>query len=196
VPNRLVTDSDLIAALTGLFRSTGFDAASVADISKATGLRKSSLYHRFPAGKQQMAAAVVEAVGRQFIDDVLAPLAGAGSADERVRAVGRRLRSFYDSGDSSCVLEVMSVGAPDTGVAAALSAAAAAWIGAFAALARSTGASASAATARSQDAVAAIEGALVLARVTGDRRPFERAIRRLPVLLIQADPHDASTEKP
>jgi hypothetical protein len=41
------------------------------------------------------------------------------------------------------------------------------------------------ATARAHDADAAIEGALVVARITSDKRPFSRAIERLGVILIQ-----------
>ncbi len=53
---RLVSDSDLLERLGLLFRANGYDGSSLGDIAAATGLQKSSLYHRFPGGKQQMAS--------------------------------------------------------------------------------------------------------------------------------------------
>ena len=184
MPSRLVSDHDLIDRLGALFRSVGFDGASLADIAAATGLQKSSLYHRFPGGKQQMATEAVAAIADEFAGNLLAPLAGDRPLAERIAQVGRRLRDFYDGGTRSCVLDVLSVGNPGETAGAALDRAATGWVAAFAAVAREAGADARTATARGQDAVASIEGALVLARVTGDRRPFTRAIDRLPTVLL------------
>jgi len=61
----------------------------------------------------------------------------------------------------------------------ALAEAARAWIAAFAAVARQGGSSPAEARRRAEDAIAAIEGGLVLARVTGDHKPFRRALQRL-----------------
>jgi len=184
MPSRTVSDHDLLDRLGTLFRSAGFDGASLADIAAATGLQKSSLYHRFPGGKQQMAAEVASAVGEQFASGILAPLASDRPVAERVELVARRLREFYDGGARSCVLDMLSIGDPGVSASEALAAAAAGWTAAFAAVAREAGADARTATARAQDAIASVEGALVLARVTGDRRPFTRAIDRLPSVLL------------
>jgi AcrR family transcriptional regulator len=179
VAPRLVTDSQLIERLTDLFGRAGFDGASIGDIAAATGLQKSSLYHRFPGGKQQMAAEVAAAVGDQFATSILVPLDTDEPLEERIRTVGRNLDAFYDSGARYCLLDMLSVGEPGPDARANLAAAAAGWIGAFTAVAREAGADTATAIARAQDAVASIEGALVVARVTGDQRPFSRAIERL-----------------
>ena len=65
-----------------------------------------------------------------------------------------------------------------------LQAAAEGWIAAFAGIATAEGAGPAEARNRAEDAVAAIEGALVLARVTGNRAPFARALERLPSVLL------------
>lgn len=183
---RLVTDSELIERLTDLFRRAGFDGASLGDIAEATGLQKSSLYHRFPGGKQQMAAEVAAAVGEHFATSTLAPLGTDEPLEERLRAVGRNLDAFYESGARNCLLDMLSIGEPGPDASAKLAAAASAWIGAFAAVAREAGADTPTSIARAQDAVAGIEGSLVLARLTGDKRPFSRAIERLGDVLIAA----------
>ena len=188
MPPRLVTDAQLVDRLSALFRTAGYDGASIGDIALATGLQKSSLYHRFPGGKQQMAAEVAAAAGAHFATAVLAPLDGDAPLAERIRAVGRNLEAFYEGGARGCVLDMLSVGEPGADASAGLAAAAEGWIGAFAAAAREAGADTATSIARAQDAVAAIEGSLVVARVTGDRRPFSRAIERLGDVLIGRTP--------
>jgi len=56
-----IEDDDLICKLTDVFRNVGYDGASLAVLADATGLKKASLYHRFPGGKEQMAEEVFKA---------------------------------------------------------------------------------------------------------------------------------------
>ena len=168
--------------MTGLFRDRGFEAASLTDIARATGLQ-SSLYHRFPGGKQQMAAEVVDRVGERF---------GRPARSARRRrtdsesgsAVGAKLAEFYENGRRSCLLDVLSLGDAGAETAGRLNSGANAWVDAFATVARLGGADGAEALAQAQDAVAAIEGGLVLARVTGDNRAFLRSIERLADVLL------------
>lgn len=175
---------DLFDRLGLLFRDAGYDGSSLGDIASTTGLQKSSLYHRFPGGKQQMAQEVAAATGEHFAREVLAPLRGEGSARARLAEVSRRLRQFYDSGRRSCLLDTLSIGDPGAEAIVGLGLAAEGWIEAFADLARADGAGRAEARRRAEDAVAAIEGALVLARVTGNLQPFTRSLERLPSILL------------
>ena len=194
MPSRLVAEDDLLARLTDVFRTVGFDGASLNVLSVATGLQKSSLYHRFPGGKMQMATEVLERLGNEAVKHALAPLNAEGPMKKRIEQVGRALATFYEAGAKSCLLETMSIGGAGRDSDVALAAAANRWIDAFARVAASSGVKPAVARARAQDAVAAIEGALVLARVTNDRRPFARAIERLPAVLL-GDSDDATFGK-
>ena len=186
MPSRSVSDEVLLERLTDVFRSVGFDGASLAALASATGLRKSSLYHRFPGGKAQMAAEVAQRLSTLIATTAMAPLDTSAPIVADVREVGRRLTAFYEAGAKSCLLEAMSlgVGAAGADAAHALAGAANRWIEAFARVAITAGATSELATARAEDAIAAIEGALVLARVTGNTAPFARAIDRLPHALL------------
>ncbi len=184
MPARSLTDTDLVDRLSGLFRDVGYDAASLQEISAVVGLQKSSLYHRFPGGKQEMASAVVQAIALRMGDVVLAPLAGPGTPAQRLAAVAANLAEFYEGGRRSCILEALSIGTVGTDAGNRLRAGALAWTEAFASLASEVGADAPTARVRAEDAIAAIEGALVLVRVTGETAPFERALTRLPQILL------------
>jgi TetR/AcrR family transcriptional repressor of lmrAB and yxaGH operons len=173
---RLVTDTQLIDRLSDLFRRVGYDGASLGAIAMATGLQKSSLYHRFPGGKQQMAAEASASVIDEFAASVLAPIGSDAPLEDRVAAIAANLDRFYDGGTRYCLVDMLSIGDPGSDAASNLAAAVAAWIAVFASLAREAGADDVTARARAEDAVATIEGALVVARVTGDRSAFRRAV--------------------
>lgn len=64
---------DILASLAEVFRAHGYEGATLARISDATGLGKGSLYNFFPGGKEQMADEVLAAIDRWFADNIYAP---------------------------------------------------------------------------------------------------------------------------
>lgn len=192
MPPRSIEDTDLLARLAVLFRQLGYEGASLAVIAEVTGLQKSSLYSRFPGGKQQMAADVAAAVSVVFATELLAPLRSEQPLGVRVEQVAANLHAFYRGGALSCLLDMLSFGDPGPAATKQLNTAAAYWIESFATVARAAGASPVEALVRAQDAIAGIEGGLVLARVTGESEAFGRALGRLPELLLDS----ASTPDP
>ncbi len=55
MPAPLLPREEVLDRLAAAFRRDGYDGASIARLSAATGLGKASLYHYFPGGKQDMA---------------------------------------------------------------------------------------------------------------------------------------------
>ena len=49
---------EAVASMSEIFRRYGYEGASLKRLSDASGLGRSSLYHHFPNGKEDMAAAV------------------------------------------------------------------------------------------------------------------------------------------
>ncbi len=178
-----VKDDTLLDALLGVFCMHGYEGASLSLISEATGLQRASLYHRFPGGKAEMAVAVLARVHAQFSEHVLAPLFEAGDPILRVARTAERLSAFYGRGARSCLLETLSLGEPDPVVRDAVERCFEAVLGAFSAVAREAGATRTAARRRAEEAVARYQGALVLARGSGDLKPFQRALAALPELI-------------
>lgn len=178
-------DDKLLGTITDLFRNQGYDGTSLSRIMKATGLVKASLYHRFSGGKEEMAATVMDRVVGEFASNLLAPLNESGDPAERLRETGERLRKFYGSGKKSCLLDTLTLNRETPFVKARAKAALEFWIDSFARFAaESSGLSPVLAIERAQDAVSALEGGLVIARVSGNRAPFMRAIESLPERLM------------
>ena len=184
MPARKIDQDDLLNKLTDVFRLHGYEGASLSRIAEATGLGRASLYHRFPGGKREMAEAVLARADAWFESHILAPLSGPAEPAQRVREMAKRLNGFYSGGRHSCLLDSLSLGAAGHhGVRAHVQQSFAGWRGALAAVARSSGLSRADAGRRAEDALVRIQGALVLARATGETKPFARALETLPELL-------------
>src|SRR5678815_2126642 len=79
-----MSKDEVIAILVETFRRDGYDGASIATLSKATGLGKSSLYHYFPGGKVDMATQVLAAVQDWIERRMVATLTGGGTPRARL----------------------------------------------------------------------------------------------------------------
>jgi AcrR family transcriptional regulator len=183
MPANRVSDEELLGRIAEVFRLNGYEGASIRLLSRATGLERASLYHRFPDGKEQMAAAVVGETCQWFEQNVFLPLKVQGNPAGKVRRVATNLRDFYRRGTLGCVLDTMTLGDGPAAVRSMIRTAYAAWLDAFEGVAREAGISGSAARSRAQQALVEIEGSLVVARVAGDSKPFVRVLRNLPNLL-------------
>ena len=181
--HRTISDEDFLAKALDLFRTYGFDGVSIKDLADAAGLEKASLYYRYPGGKDEIAMAVANDVVTWFETNVFKPLAGAGSPRKRVVSVAERLREFYRNGTKSCVTDVLSIRGGPEALRTAVKGAMQAWISSFADIAKQSGLTPALARSRGEEAIARLQGSLVIARVLGDKTPFERLLRVLPDLL-------------
>ncbi len=182
MPNVTIDDDQLLDGLIEVFCRYGYEGASLTRISAATKLQRSSLYHRFPAGKDEIALAVLGRVDRIF-EQILAPLAEPGDPSERVAKMAKGLSKFYKEGRRSCLLDTLSLGGSNDAVYKHVKRSFEAWLNAMAAVARAAKVPSAIARQRAKEALIRIEGSLVLARATGDTRPFKRVLRSLPGLL-------------
>ncbi|OFW99753.1 MAG: hypothetical protein A3E78_07155 [Alphaproteobacteria bacterium RIFCSPHIGHO2_12_FULL_63_12] len=180
-----IDDEDLLARLAEVFRDVGYAAASLSDLSAASGLQRASLYHRFPGGKEQMAQEVLAAALARFSEKILAPLAGGGTPAARLKIAAANLDKYYASGRKSCLLNLFAAPGVEGGpFAPAIKSAFEALIAAFAALAREDGRSAAQARRRAARAVMLLQGSLVLSRGLGKSDPFKSVLADLPEDLL------------
>src|SRR5271168_3046543 len=166
---------EVVARITETFQAYGFDGASLAKISEVTGLIKASLYWRFPSGKEAMADAALKAVGEHFAKYVLKPVDEPGPLRERIAQIAERLREFYGNGKKECLLDTLTFAGSPPRIRKHAKRNFEFWESKFQALALEGGLGAAAARRAAQDAIAGLEGGLVLARVTGDVQAFRRA---------------------
>ncbi|MBF6173939.1 TetR/AcrR family transcriptional regulator [Nocardia blacklockiae] len=178
-----IDEPALLGQLVSVFRDKGFVGAALTDLTQASGLQRASLYHRYPGGKEQMAEAVLDQVGERF-RWILAPLAEDEDVERGVCETADRLGDFYGAGTLACVLESMTLGGAPQSVRDHARSLAQAWIDAMAHASRRAGHSPAEAKRAAREAFLRIEGALVLARVTGDTDAFIETLALLPSLLL------------
>jgi AcrR family transcriptional regulator len=176
--------ADLLPLLGEVFRAYGYEGATLALITEATGLGKGSLYHFFPGGKQQMAAEVLDEIDRWFEVNVFAPLRDSDDPGRAVAAMIKAVDDYFRSGSRVCLVGVIALGASRDTFAAQVHEYFARWHDALAAVLRRLGFSAGVARQRAEDALLTIQGALVLARARNDGGIFRRALSDLTARLL------------
>lgn len=181
----LMSKEEAIAQLLTVFRQYGYDGATLARLSAATGLGKASLYHHFPKGKEEMAATVLNYINNWMSERILTPLRSSGEPVERIHVMSKNVNEFYDRGQQACLLAVLSLGESKDLFQAQIQTALKDWIDTLAQVLIEAGIERSLARQRAEDAILQIQGALVLARGLGDTAPFKRVLQRLPEELLE-----------
>ncbi|WP_017300578.1 TetR/AcrR family transcriptional regulator [Nodosilinea nodulosa] len=169
-----------VPPLLDLFRQYGYDGVSLSKISEATGLGKASLYHHFPGGKDDMVETVLAALDQWLQDTAVDALAVEGDALTRLGRMGDRIQSAYSHGEKPCMLAALMLGSAKDDFQPQVQRMLQRWMGAIAAVLVASGMDETLAQERSEDALIAIQGALIMARALDDPAVFERTMQRLP----------------
>jgi TetR/AcrR family transcriptional repressor of lmrAB and yxaGH operons len=171
--------SEIVARLFVVFRDCGYEGASITGLSRATGLGKSSLYHHFPGGKEQMAEAVLE-FGKTFITKSVAEVAHSSEPLKiRVRKIIAAFNELYANGLNSCVWGRLAGSETSPRARKTHKQIFLVWTRAVADLAREAGMSEKGARHFSEDWLARLQGSLILRAATGDKSPYERTMASL-----------------
>jgi AcrR family transcriptional regulator len=174
---QIIDDVTLIEALFDVFRNRGYEGATLAILSEMTGLKKSSLYHRFPAGKEDMVKAVVQHVTRQLNELILEPLRdNSVSPKERFDQMLVTISAFYNDGKKNCLLNVLNLGETKPEIKAILYNDYNSWLTALINLGKEAGMKAQEANLRALHFLIVVEGALVVQRVTSDETTFKNSM--------------------
>ena len=186
---RMVAEkADVIAPLAEVFREHGYEGASLALIGKATGLGKGSLYHFFPNGKEEMVRAVLDEIGQ---DAVYSPLRNESDVNGAIRAMLASTDQYFRSGRRVCLVGALAVANTRDLFAQAIRGYFVAWVDALQSALVRQGRSSEQSRILAEEAVLAIQGAIVLSRAMDDPAVFQRAIDQLRIrLVIENDTSD------
>lgn len=169
----------MVPLLAEVFREHGYEGASLALIGRATGLGKGSLYHLFPNGKEQMAAEVLAEIDAWFEQNVFSPLRDEPDPRRAIRLTLARMDAYFQSGRRVCLVGSFALSDTRDQFAERVRGYFAGWVAALAAALVRAGHGTPEATGLAEDAVAGVQGALVLARALGDAGAFSRALDRI-----------------
>lgn len=176
-----------VPQLLTVFQQYGYEGATLAKLSEATGLGRASLYHHFPKGKEEMAASVLDYLNQGLQENILAPLHSDRPPADRVRAMNKNIDAFYHQGEQACLLALLSVGEAHDLFQHRIQQALNLWINSLAQVAIEAGVNSKIAHQRAEDAVLQIQGALVLSRGLNNTAIFKRVLNRLPEMLLSSE---------
>lgn len=168
--------AELLNQLSEVFRAHGYEGATLALISQATGLGKGSLYNYFPGGKEQMAEEVLAAIDQWFVDHIYKPLRATSDPAKGIADMFTAVDNYFRSGQRVCLVGVIALGASRDIFGERVKVYFAGWVDALATALRRLGDERTVARRKSEQAVLEIQGALVLARALDDPKLFARAL--------------------
>ncbi len=153
-------------------------------IAAATGLGKASLYHYFPAGKRQMAAAVLDSVTAWFEANLFKPLESVHPPRQRITSMLATLDRYYDNGQVACLPALFAMSNEREMFREAIRQFFLRWVAGLSQTLTDSGLARDIAQRRAHDAVERIQGALVLSRAFANGRTFEAMAAELPDQLL------------
>lgn len=167
---------NLVSAAMRLFRRQGYASSGLQQILAESGAPKGSLYHYFPGGKESLAEAAIDLAGERVRDMLAGHAARHASPKPFLRAYARTMADWMEESDfrSGCpIATTLLETAPDApAITEAGLRAVDGWIEVVAEVLARGGLGTRAARRRAQLVVAAMEGALLLARVRRSTRPI------------------------
>jgi AcrR family transcriptional regulator len=176
-----------LPALAEAFREHGFEGASLARLSAATGLGRGSLYNFFPGGKEEMASAVLADVDEWFTTGVFRPLRAAAAGDPA--AVGDMfdaVTGYFRSGRRVCLQGAFALGRERDRFAGTIRGYFDEWIASLAAALVTAGTLEAEARAVALETVAAIQGGIVLSRALDQPEIFTETVERQRARVLSA----------
>jgi TetR/AcrR family transcriptional repressor of lmrAB and yxaGH operons len=166
----------MLEASIDLMRKSGLSGAGINEIVRASGAPKGSVYHFFPAGKQQIAAEALDAYAERVQAFLEAALANGASPAAKVRALfeafARRAEDAHF--ERSCAIGTVSLDldAEVAGLREVLERALEGWI---AVVAQHLGGEPRQVRSFAGLVITTIEGAYVRARAEASSRAFREA---------------------
>src|SRR5258705_1539165 len=103
--------ADVLPQLAEVFRAHGYEGATLALISDATGLGKGSLYNFFPGGKEQMAIEVRTSIDQWSVDIIYKPLRTSTDPAKGISDMFAAVDDYFRSGQRACLVGAVALGA-------------------------------------------------------------------------------------
>jgi len=180
------TRADLVRTMARLLREQGYAATGRAQLLTESGVSNGSLYHHFPGGMEELAESALEASGQAVADALREALAGAPSAAVGIgRFLDRAEGPVAGEASAGCPIAPTALESPI--ISPRLRAAAARcfdqWEGLIATRLRVDGWPEASIAETASAVLALIEGALLLARVSGRMGHLGNAKRAAVALL-------------
>ncbi|OEK04154.1 TetR/AcrR family transcriptional regulator [Roseivirga misakiensis] len=184
-----VKDEHLMRGLISVLRAKGYEGASLMDLANATGLKKASLYHRFPGGKQQMVEEVLKFIGNWSEEHIYGVLTNKQlNIEERLLRSIANINALYDDGKSACILKALTSDANLLNLDSQIKQSFQRWIEGFEILGVDAGFTKDQSIQYAQEVIIRIQGSLILSKGLNSTAPFQEQLGQIKTLYSKASP--------
>ncbi len=163
--------------------SRGYDGASLNELADSSGLKKASLYHRFPGGKKDIAIAVLNFVNVWIDKNIVKRLKDKKlTPSVRLNQTLSSLDELYQGGRLTCILRALSMDRGQDLFGNELLSAANDWVDAFTILGIDVGMNEGDARKTAIDVLTKVQGSLVVCKLLDDMSVFQSALNDIKIL--------------
>ncbi len=175
-----VLEIEILTGLTKVFRSKGYEGATLKELSEATGLKKASLYHRFPNGKKEMADAVLNYINEWVNDNVFQSLLDEEFEPHiRLKNGLSQIRTLYDGGNNTCIFRALSMQAGIELFEEQINKGMSAWLSTFKEIGIALQYNAEEAAQKALQVLIQIQGSLIVTKGLNDISIFENTLQNI-----------------
>jgi len=186
MPAPKIDKAQAIAAIAELFREHGYHGTSYAQIIKASGLGKGSLYHYFPGGKEDIAKAVLKQIDCWFEENIFTPLDTDRDPEKVLEKMFVTVDTYFASGQRICLLGSFALYDAKEPFSAEIKSYFQRWIKALSTYLQNQGLSAKESRNLAYSTMVTIQGGLVMAQAIDDTDIFKQAISESKKILLKA----------
>ena len=172
-----ITEELLTEKMLEVLRYRGYDGSSLQDLAIAGGLKKASLYHRYPGGKQNLVQSVLDHYNSIIQENVINVLqAKKKKPKKKLNNAIRNIKEIYHHGSATCLYRALSMESGKNLFGEQIRRSCMDWVGAFESIGKDLGLKKKKARQLASDSLVRIQGALVLSNIMDDTRPFKDVI--------------------
>ncbi|MDY8134769.1 TetR/AcrR family transcriptional regulator [Aquimarina sp. 2201CG5-10] len=181
-----VEDKELIEGLNKVFREKGYEGASLNELAEGAGLKKASLYHRFPEGKKEIGLAVLSYSSEWLQKNLYELLNNKEVSPEKRLDMGLSvIRELYSEGEDTCILRSLSMESGMQFFGEEIKKEMNQWIVHFTNLGLDFGFDKEEATKKAIEVLVKIQGSLVITNAMSDNSIFISTIGQIKDLYIK-----------
>jgi TetR/AcrR family transcriptional repressor of lmrAB and yxaGH operons len=171
--------TDLLNALSDVFRRFGYEGATLSELARAANLRRASLYHHFPGGKAEIAIQVLTHCADELDQLAYQHLRNKAKWNERLGVFVEGFSQYVDDGTRNCALVALTGSGGDAIVGAEIRRRTRVWVAELASVFADSGMAAKRAERSASELLARLYGALALALLMDKPKLYRQATKRL-----------------
>ena len=172
-----VEERELLDKLFAVIRAKGYDGASISELAALTGLKKASLYHRFPGGKKDIIRAVLEDLDTWSQKHIIGVLESPTlEADQKLNTVLSNIDKLYKQGGKTCIYRSLSLENGLEHFHQEVHSGIKSWIDAFTSFGESIGLTKLAAEKKAMEAISLIQGSLMVSKIMENKSIWEDSL--------------------